>query len=271
MRSAFALLVLGTSLLNACEGGGPSDDGAGGDGLGYFDDERLFEYGPGRIRFANFVSDGTAGVNVDIHWGDWGEPDESEFVITVPYGEITDFMTPRRPANADRRETAAYFLIVPEGRSTTEPIAGGGRWAASSRAGASQLVALAGGDDFDSAEGLSAILLLESDAPRPPSDKAHVYRWTVPFAAITEGDQVSVAAEETCDPDTLLGGALGPASIFEPGTMGLFLADADTDCSSGSSPAEGSVEGGKAYLLLAKADSHDLDARESVLLEVNPY
>jgi hypothetical protein len=90
----------------------PSTGGRTGSGVEFTDL-------PGKIRFINYVSDGTAGVNLDLYWGT--SIARSEKAGTIAYGEITEFMTPRRANETILDPDEARYFLVPEGDVSGTP------------------------------------------------------------------------------------------------------------------------------------------------------
>jgi hypothetical protein len=287
MRSLFIQLGFALALgLTACTGGddpggaggdGDGDGSGGGDGFGgetgtggTTGSEVEFEDLPGRIRFANFVSDGEAGVTLDLYWG--GTLEESEFVDTLEYGEVSDFFTPRRPVDTVLSalldpDEARYFIVL-EGEMTSLP----SEFLVMQDEAFDEETTITVGLSFAQAFSagtlaISSQSILEHRMDPPGAEESHVYVWSGAFEEIPDGDFVQVAADGVCGPPTVGATAnAGEAFVLSPDAMGLFLADANTDCASGSTPAEGSLEAGRSFLLMGKADTFTVEAREAVLL-----
>lgn len=287
MPRLFAAVVTSLSLVvSACSGGGDSggsDDsgssggtaGTGGSsgtgGTGGGGSVELADL-PGKIRFINFVSDGTTGVNLDLYWGT--NITRGERVATVEYGEITEFLTPRRVVDdvvldpdearfflvleGDVSATPTSFLVLDEQVFTAETVL---------------TVALAASDN-PSADTLAVSMQIfdEAELSTPPADMAHVFGWSRAFDRIEDGDFVLVGAEGLCDPDLGdSGGAnLGAPALIPDRTSDLSLFDANTDppCDTGATPVSDSVEAGHSYVLLGEAETYELAARRTVLLEL---
>lgn len=279
---AFAVcFVLFVSGCEGGEGGAPGDgDSVTGDGDGdatgglggAMGSDVEFEDLEGRIRFANFVSDGEEGVNLDLYWG--GSLSQSEFVQTIEYGEVTEFFTPRRPVGTLLSELldpdeARYFLVL-EGDTTSLASEFLVLTDESFAAETTLTVAMALGDNSLSA-GLvvSSTTILEHVLPVPPDDESYVYGWSGAYNQIPEGDFVLVAADGVCDPMTVgATGNVGQAFVLSPDATGIFLTDANSECATGSTPVTEELEAGHSYILMGKADTFEVDAREAVLLEL---
>ncbi len=228
---------------------------------------------PGKIRFINFVSDGTAGVNLDLYWGT--SIRRGEKVATVQYGEITEFLTPRHAvadepllgpdegrffmlAEGDVSATPSSFLVLDDEVFTADTVLTLGLAAAENLSGDALAVAV---QTFD-----------EAKLSPPPTGMAHVFGWASAFRQIEGGDFVLVGADGLCNPDRgESGGAnLGASALIPEGTTGLSLFDANTEppCATGAPPVTGSVEAGKSYVLLGEAETYEIEARRVVLLEL---
>ncbi|HSC87087.1 MAG TPA: hypothetical protein VLC09_07450, partial [Polyangiaceae bacterium] len=261
---------------DSADAGGADGGGAGGtDGTGGRGGRDEVEYAdlPGRIRFVNFVSDGEAGVNLDLYWG--GTLDDAEFVQTIAYGEVTDYLTPRRPVDsllADLLDAdEARYIVVREGDTTSLPSEFPAMNDESFDADTSLTVGLAVADDNLGVQAfISVSNIYEHNLPTPAAGQSYVYEWSSAFVRITDGDFVFPAADALCDPprESANGGNIGQAFVFEPPVTGLFLTDANTECATGTTPAEGTLVAGESYLLLGKADTFELSAREAVLLKI---
>lgn len=256
---------------SAGAGGSSGTGGTGQGGSGGGDSVELTDL-PGKIRFINFVSDGTTGVNLDLYWGT--NITRGERVATVEYGEITEFLTPRRVVDdvvldpdearfflvleGDVSATPTSFLVLDEQVFTAETVL---------------TVALAASDNPGAATlAVSMQIFDEAELSTPPADMAHVFGWSRAFDRIEDGDFVLVGAEGLCDPDRGdSGGAnLGAPALIPDGTSDLSLFDANTDppCDTGATPVSDSVEAGHSYVLLGEAETYELEARRTVILEL---
>ncbi len=228
---------------------------------------------PGKIRFINFVSDGTAGVNLDVYWGT--SLRRGEKMATVQYGEITEFMTPRH-AVADEpllKPDEARYFIVPEGDVSASATSFLVQEDQVFTADTVLTLAMAAAENtFSDALIVGAQTIDEAALSTPPAGMAHVFGWSSAFDQIAGGDFVLVGADGLCDPDQgASGGAnLGVPSVIPDGTTGLALFDANTDppCDTGTPPGTESVVAGHSYVLLGEAETYEIDARRAVFLEV---
>ena len=226
---------------------------------------------PGKIRFINFVSDGTRGVNVDLYWGI--SLARSERVGTVEYGEVTEYITPRHSdelvlkadearyflvTEGDVSGTAASFLYQDDQTFITDTVLTVALSAAKNASG--------------NTVNVSAQTFYEAELSIPPAGMAHVFGWSLAFGRIDKGNFVFVGAAGLCSPDRgQAGGAnLGAPALIPDGTTGLSLFDANTvpPCKTSAAPVTQSVEAGRSYVLLGEAETYELDARRTVLLEV---
>ena len=66
------------------------------------------EDAPGKVRFGNFLTPGGKTVDVDV-W--WGQPDEGDKVATLKAGEVSQYVTPRRPKGF----SSAVYSVTPVG------------------------------------------------------------------------------------------------------------------------------------------------------------
>lgn len=224
---------------------------------------------PGKVRFVNFVSDGTEGKNLDLYWGTSYMRGER---VTLPYGQVTDFMTPRHLVSPAIDANAARFFIVLEGDVTATATSYLVNDDPKFDANTVLTIALAGNKAAGASDGyvVSEQIFYEHQLTTPPAGSAHVYGWSLPFDSIDKGDFVLVGADGLCSPDNgEPGGAnLGFPALIPGGAAGLALFDANSDCATGSAPVTDTVTVGHSYVLLGKADTYALDAREAVLLEV---
>lgn len=226
---------------------------------------------PGKIRFANFVSDGAAGVNLDLYWG--VSLARGEKVGTVAYGEVTEFFTPRHSDEPVLKADEARFFLVPEGDVSGNPTSFLVQDDPSFTADTVLTVALAAGDNvFDDTLTVSRQTIYEAELSTPPDGMAHVFGWSAAFGKIEDGDFVLVGTDALCSPDRgESGGAnLGVPALIPAGTVELSLFDANTEppCASGTPPITETVVAGRTYVLLGEAETPELDARRAVLLEL---
>lgn len=235
-------------------------------------DELVFSDLPGKVRFINYVSDGKAGVNLDLYWG--STIARSEKVGTVHYGEITKFMAPRYAEQPMLDADQARFFLVPEGEHPTDPTLFKVRDERTFDADTVLTVALASSDN-DPTFGVtvSEQIFYEQHLSAPPAGMAQVFEWSAAFAQIPEHNFVVVGADDLCDPDLAESDDatnLGLGVLIPGGTKGLALFDANTvpACASGASKISGTVEAGHSYVLLGEAETFEASARHSVLLEV---
>lgn len=246
------------------DGGEPSRGGSVATHNGDFTDL------PGKIRFVNFVSDGTDGVNLDLYWGT--SLAQSERVMTVEYGQVTEFLTPRHLVSPVLQADEARFFLVPEGdvsgTASSFLVQDNPKFAADTVL----TIGLAGHDGTGTQMPyvVAEQIFYEAELTTPPAGMAHVFGWSSAFDSIKDGKFVLVGANDLCEPDQgEPGGAnLGVPAIVPDGATGLTLFDANTECATGATPVTESVEAGHSYVLLGQADAYELDARRSVLLEV---
>lgn len=285
-------LVLSVSCFAACDdetedggdGGAGGDDGLAGSGSGFGNRPGLGGDGdegrdtfvdlPGNIRFANFVSDGTAGVDLDLYWG--ATLESAEFAGRVDYGEVTEYLAPRQSqrllAEALLDEDEARYFLVPADDHISLPskflVNTDEHFDEATR----ETVVMSGGEALITDDlVVTSSVVLEHRMETAPLATAHVYVSSGAFDLIPDGDFVQVAAAGVCGPDTQPSlGNTGQAFELPGGSTDLFLTDANTDCATGSSVAEGSVDARSSYLLIGKADTYDLAAREAVLVELTP-
>lgn len=260
-------------------GGGPSAGGAAGAGDAGetstggrpTSSEVSFVDLPGKIRFINHVSDGTAGVHLDLYWGT--SIARSEPVGTIEYGEITDFMTPRRLEDTILDPTEARFFIVPEGDVSGTPSSFLVQDDQTFTDGTVLTIALAAAENtFSDALIVSERVIHEDELSTPPAGIAHVFDWSTPFSQIDDGDFVLVGTDTLCNPDRgEPGGAnLGTPALIPEGEAELSLFDANTEppCDTGAGPVSAELEAGHSYVLLGEAETYEIDARRIVLLEL---
>jgi len=258
-------------------GAGPSKGGSGAAGdttgptggtIGTGDAE--FTDLPGKIRFINFVSDGMAGINLDLYWGMTLRT--SELVGTVEYGEITDYFTPRHPEDSILDPDEARFFMVPEGDVSGMPTSFVIQDEISFTADTVLTIGLAATDSFGGNLAVSQRIIYEHELSTPPAGVAHVYEWSNAFAQIEDASFVVVAADGLCYPDLGDPGDanLGAPALIPEGTTGVSLVDANTEppCATGTPPVTESIEVGHSYVLLGEAETYDAAARRAVFLEL---
>jgi hypothetical protein len=250
-------------------GGGGSSSGAGrGGSIGTGEVE--FTDLPGKIRFINFVSDGTAGVNLDLYWGTTLR--RSELVGTIVYGEITEFMTPRRADETVLDADEARFFMVLEGDVSGNPSSFLVQDDATFAEGTVLTIGLSAVDSLSGSFAIGVGTFYEAELSTPPAGMAHVFGWSHAFDQIADGDFVLVGADGLCNPDRGDSGGvnLGAPALIPEGLIGLSLFDANTEppCDSGVPPVVETVEAGHSYVLLGEAETYDIDARRAVLLEL---
>ncbi len=286
MRYASILLVGSVSFFfTACGGGGDggatadagggadsTDSATGGSGSGgRSGTEMVFTDLPGKIRFANFVSDGTAGVDLDFYWGMTIE--DSELIGTIAYGEITPFMVPRRADFPLLDEDEAHYFAVVAGQTEARPA----QFLVSRDEAFEEqdvlTVAFASVENFSGDSlAISSSNFYEHNLTVPPAGMAHVYVWANPFEQIDGGDFVLAGADALCSPDRGESGGsnLGAALLIPADATGLTLFDANTEpaCDSGLEPVTETLQEGHSYVLIGEAASFDVSARRVVLLEV---
>jgi hypothetical protein len=298
MRHASLLVVLGSMslFLPACDGddggsgaatggtssgggstggsssGGSSSDGGGtGTGNAPGSGDAEFTDLPGKIRFANFISDGMAGVNVDLYWGT--DFDQSESIGTLAYGEVTEFLVPRRIDSFVLDADEARYFVVPEG-DTTSTIPQFLSQDDPAFADETQFtVAFAAVENFTTDDlRISSTVFQEHELVAPPEGMAHVFVWSNAFDQIEGGDFVVVGADGICDPERGdgAGANIGTPALIPDGATGLALFDANTEppCDTSATPADGAVAAGHSYVLIGEAETYEIDARHTVLLEV---
>jgi hypothetical protein len=226
---------------------------------------------PGKIRFINHVSDGTSGVNLDLYWGT--SIARGELVATIEYGEITDFLVPRRLDDTILPPDEARFFLVPAGDVSGTPTS---FLVQDDQQFAEQTVltvALAAAENnLTDALVVGERVIHEHELSTPPEGMAHVYGWSSAFSQIEDGDFVLVGSDSSCDPDLGdSGGAnLGTPSLIPEGDTELWLFDANTEppCDTGAGPVSANLEAGHSYVLLGEAETYERDARRVVLLEL---
>ncbi len=121
-RRYVAAVCTGLLLAAACGGGGSSSSKPSGSDDAYGADDKTIstlieaasgargkkEDAPGKVRFGNFLTPGRAAISVDV-W--WGQPDEGDKVTTLKPGEVSAYVTPRRPKGFD----SAVYSVTPAG------------------------------------------------------------------------------------------------------------------------------------------------------------
>jgi hypothetical protein len=223
---------------------------------------------PGTIRFGNFLSDGTAGVDIDLYWG--FPPATGEFVVTIPYGTVSDFVSPRRVENAfgDANEATYWFLPAGSDPTTVEQPTWQSREFFDPGSRITTLIAADAPAKPDVSMMFTAVS--EHEIAAAPSDAAHVYSWDRPWDSLPDKPFAVVGYEGECSPEQGegAGGNVGTPARVPPGSAGVTLFDANSECASGAAPAEESVEAGRSYVLIGLAPSVDPAARTTMLLEV---
>lgn len=291
--TSLVALVLGGVSFVACSGGGGSDDMggmAGGDpgesggatgsgaaagssggatasGGGTGNDAEFYDL-TGNIRFANFISDGEVGLDVDVYWG--SSYGQSELMATVPYGTITEFVVPRRTENIVLDEDETNYFILPAGSTDNAEVlaADDEPFSEDTRL----TIALAAAEPTASSPDLrvSWTTFVEHELSTPPEGTAHVYGWDNPWDPIEGFAFALVGADDLCDPELgeVTGGNLGVPAVIPAGTSGTTLFDANTECASGGPAPEGELQAGHSYVLIGEAEVYDLSERTVLLLEV---
>lgn len=226
---------------------------------------------PGKIRFVNFVSDGTDGVNLDLYWGI--SLDRSEKVGVVAYGEVTDFLTPRHSDEPVLKADEARFFLVREGDVSGNPSTFLVQDDPSFTADTVLTVALAATDGvFDQPLAVFVQTIYEAKLSTPPAGMAHVFAWSAAFSQIEDGDFVLVGTDALCQPERGESGGtnVGVPALIPEGSTNLALFDANTEppCDSGTPPITETVEAGHSYVLLGEAQTYELDARRTTWLEL---
>jgi hypothetical protein len=248
-----------------------SGAGRGGRGGSTGSNPDAFTDLPGKIRFINFVSDGTTGQALDLYWG--SSIGRGEKAATIEYGEITEFTTPRHPENSALDPDEAQFFMVLKGDTSSTPasflVQEEPRFPG---AGTVLTIALAATDTLGNDLSITRQTFYEHELTTPPAGMAHVYGWDSAFKQIPSGNFTIVGADGICLPDDGEAGDanLGFPGLLPDGTTGLALFDANTDppCDTGTPPLDDVVVAGHSYVVLGQADTYDMDARKAVLLEV---
>lgn len=221
---------------------------------------------PGKVRFANFVSDGTAGVDIDVYWG--SSPEDGQLMGTVAFGTLSEFTTPMHQDLGFTDDDEATWSFVRKGGTTREDMIGGGD--ESFTADSVLTVGMAAAESFASQPGLnlSTQIFYEHDLSVPPAGFAHVYAWDGPWQATIEGAFGVLGSAGTCffDGGEVTGGNIGVPNLVPAGTSGLAIVDANTECASGAAPSTDVVEAGRSYVAIGVAPSTDPAARTTVLL-----
>jgi hypothetical protein len=250
--------------------GGTSGSGGSGSGGSTGTGQVEFEDLPGKIRFINFVSDGVAGMNLDLYWG--VSIQQSELVGTVAYGEITEFMTPRRQIDSILDADEARFFMVPEGDVSGNPSTFLVQQDPNFAEDVVLTIGLSVADSPAEALAVSVGVFYEAELSTPPAGMAHVFAWSRAFDQIADGDFVLVGADGVCNPERGDSGGvnLGAPALIPEGATGLSLFDANTEppCDSGLPPVAATVAAGHSYVLLGEAETYEIDARRAVLLEL---
>lgn len=252
-------------------GGAGASSGAGAGAGGRPTTNVEFTDLPGSIRFVNFVSDGTSGVDLDLYWGI--SIGRGEKMATIPYGEITEFLTPRHSDEPVLMPDEARYFLVPAGDVSGSPASFLVQNDPTFTVDTVLTIALAAAKSVSGdALVVSAQTFDEAKLSAPPAGMAHVYGWDSAFSQIADGNFVLVGSSSECSPEQGDDGGsnIGYPSVFAPGSTELSLFDANTDppCSSSATPVTESLVAGHSYVILGEAETYQLDARRTVLLEV---
>ncbi len=254
---------------SASDGGSSSGGGSATGGTGSGD--ATFTDLPGKIRFANFISDGTAGVRVDLWWGT--DFEDGEKIATLAYGDITEFLVPRRLDTFLLDADEARYFVVPEGDTTSLANRYLGTADEAFAEETRLTVAFASVENFTNDDlRIGSSNIYEHELVAPPAGMAHVFNWSRAFDQIEGGDFVVVGADGICDPERGDSGLVNllPPALIPGGSTGLALFDANTEppCDTSATPAEGTVESGHSYVLIGDAETFEIDARHTILLEL---
>jgi len=223
---------------------------------------------PGLVRFANFISDGEAGIDVDVYFG--SPIADREFFATVAYGTVSEFTVPRRAESIPSDIYQTNYFVMPAGATDfgdnlafgDEPF----------EEGTQLTVALAATDLLVPVPGISIVsqTFEEHELSVPPTGFSHVYAWFNAWAPIDDFSFARVGADDLCEPEdgVVTGGNLSTPALIPEGATGVTLFDANTECASGVTPPSGDIEPGRSYVLMGEAETYELDQRSIVLLEV---
>ncbi len=222
---------------------------------------------PGQIRFGNFVSDGTAGIDIDVYWG--SDPEIGVMMGTVAYGTVTDFMTPQHPTlifGIDDNDAAYSFVRT--GATTREDVIGSGD--ESFEVDSTITIAIAAVEPLPSSPdlNLSTQVFIEHELSTPPAGSAHVYGWDRPWAMVPDANFGVVGWTGACNPPQgeAVGGNAGVPALVPAGTAGLSLFDANTECASGPPPSADAGADGGSYVLIGLAPTTQAADRTVMLL-----
>jgi hypothetical protein len=220
----------------------------------------------GKVRFANFVSDGTAGVDIDVYWG--GDPESGQLMGTVAFGTVSEFTTPMHSDLTFTDADEASWAFVRTGGTTREDMIGSGD--ESFTAESVLTVGISAVKPLPSQPGLnlSTQIFYENQLSVPPAGFAHVYSWDGPWQATIDGAFGVLGSSATCffDSGEVTGGNVGVPYLVPAGTSGLAIVDANTECATGAVPSADAVEAGRSYVAIGVAPSTDPTARTTVLL-----
>jgi len=251
------------------ESGGSSSGGSssGGSSTGGSSSESFTDLS-GRIRFANFISDGEAGVDVDVYWGN--PLANYEFFASVPYGTVSEFATPRHDEeNVVLDADEARYYVMPAGATEFEDMLASGDEVFAEETQLTAALAMARADVGVPGAILTQIFE-EHELSLPPEGFSHVYAWAAAWAPIDEFSFAVVGSGDLCEPDDgeVTGGNIGTPALIPEGATGVTLFDANTECASGVPAPDGTIEVGHSYVLMGEAETYDLEQRSLLLLEV---
>ena len=247
---------------------GVTTDGSDGGGPTFDLDlpDSTFTALPGKVRFANFVSDGTAGVDIDVYWG--SSPEDGQLLGTIAFGTVSEFTTPMHQDIGFTDDDEASWSFVRVGGTTREDMIGGGD--ESFTADSVLTVGMSAVEPLPSQPGLnlSTQIFYEHELSVPPAGFAHVYSWDGPWQATIDGAFGVLGSATTCffDSGEATGGNVGVPNLVPAGTSGLAVVDANTECATGAAPAAEAVEAGRSYVAIGVAPTTDPAARTTVLL-----
>jgi len=225
---------------------------------------------PGKIRFVNHVSDGTTGVDLDLYWG--LSIGRGEKQGTIPYGEATEFFTPRHSDEPVLDADEARYFLVPKDDVSRTPASFLAQDDPAFAADTVLTIALAAAKNI-SGDNLvvAAQTFHEQEIDAPPAGMAHVFGWTSAFEQIADGNFTLVGTDSVCSPERgESDGNIGVPVVLPRGEARLSLFDANTKppCATGTPLVDATLEAGHSYVLLGKADTYEFDARSAVVLEV---
>ncbi len=243
--------------------------GRGGSGTGGTGIPRVeFEDLPGRLRFANFTSNGTEGVALDVYFGSSAQ--RGELAMTVGYETISDFIVPRRPLDGLIDENETQLTIYEKGKTGNADILLQLRETLKEESVITVAIAGTEGNALTNRLPIQTQFFYEHALSTPPAGFAHVYQWDHPWDLVEGVSFGVIGAEGLCDPERgeVTGGNLGVPALIPDGATGVSLFDANTECATGSAPVAEAVEGGHSYVVLGEATTTDPADRVSVLLEL---